>query len=324
MLQRQVPDREGLKLGITCGDAPLVVMIELGEAGGHLAAAGAGGRHHHQGMTGLNIVVFPQALVADDVGHIRGVTRDGIVAIAAHSQGGEALQKCVRRRLPVVPGQHHAAHIQPQAPENINEAQDIVIIGDAQISPDLALFDVRRIDGNDDLHILLELLEHADLAVRLKARQHPGSMEIVKQLAAEFQIQLAAELGDPLFDVGRLGGQVFLIIKANGCHMHTTPFSFFPAQYITFVLIWKDKPHLSQLSAAPSKRLPHILPSTAVPGGTHVRFRQILGSTPGNRSTLLAKFMLNITSLCFTNADSPDIISKVRRFWKKPGRRQSS
>ena len=37
MLQRQVPDREGLKLGIAGLDAPFVLMIKLGKAGGHLA-----------------------------------------------------------------------------------------------------------------------------------------------------------------------------------------------------------------------------------------------------------------------------------------------
>ena len=94
-------------------------------------------------------------------------------------------------------------------------------------------------------------------------------MEVVKELAAEFQIQLAAELGDPLFDMGGLCSEIFLIVKANGCHMRTTPFSFFPAQYITFVPIWKDKPRCLDRLSGPagalaggialqrSPRLPH-------------------------------------------------------------------
>ena len=31
--------------------------------------------------------------------------------------------------------------------------------------------------------------------------QHPAGVEVVKQLAAELQVQLAAELGDALLDV---------------------------------------------------------------------------------------------------------------------------
>ncbi len=43
VLEGQVPDGEGLKLGITGFDAPLVLVVELGQADRHFAAAGAGG-----------------------------------------------------------------------------------------------------------------------------------------------------------------------------------------------------------------------------------------------------------------------------------------
>ena len=145
--------------------------------------------------------------------------------VAADTQRGEALQKRIGGGLPVVPGQHHAAHEQAQAPEDVDQAEDVVVIGDAQVAPDLVLLNVRRVDGNDDLHILLKLLEHPDLAVRLEARQDPGGMVVVEQLAAEFQVQLAAELGNPLFDLFGLGGEVFLIVKANGCHMYLPLFA---------------------------------------------------------------------------------------------------
>ena len=140
------------------------------------------------------------------------------MAGAADAQGGEPLQKGVRRRLAAVPGHDHAAHIQPQLAEDVDQPQHVVIVGDAQIAPHLVLFNIRGVDGDDDLHVVAQLLEHTDLAVRLKARQHPGRMIVVKQLAAEFQIQLAAELGDPLFDLLGLGGQVFLVIKPDGSH----------------------------------------------------------------------------------------------------------
>ena len=58
MLQGQVPDGEGLKLGIAGIDAPLVIVIQLTQAGSHFAAARAGSRYHDQGMAGLNVVIF--------------------------------------------------------------------------------------------------------------------------------------------------------------------------------------------------------------------------------------------------------------------------
>ena len=60
-----------------------------------------------------------------------------------------------------------------------------------------------------------------DLAVRRKAGQDPGGVIVVKELAAEFQIELAAELIDALPDSGGLGLQVFLIVKADGIHPRT-------------------------------------------------------------------------------------------------------
>jgi hypothetical protein len=96
VLQRQVPDGEGLELGVARRDAALVLMVELAEAGGHFAAAGAGRRHHHQGVGGLDILVFasPSSLTMGDVG---GVAGDGVVAVAADAQGFQPLQKRVRR-----------------------------------------------------------------------------------------------------------------------------------------------------------------------------------------------------------------------------------
>ena len=218
MLQGQVPDGEGLKLGIAGIDAPLVIVIQLTQAGSHFAAARAGSRYYDQGMAGLNVVIFAQALIADDMGHIGGISGDGIVPVAADPQLFQPVKESVRRILSAVTGQHHAAHIQPHVPENINQAEDVLIIGDTQIPPHFILLNVPGVDGDDDLHIILQLLKHPDLAVRFKARQYPGGMIVVKQLPAEFQIQLPAELVDPLFDLFRLRSEIFLIVKPNGSH----------------------------------------------------------------------------------------------------------
>ena len=218
MSQRQIPDGEGLKLGVTGLDAPLVVMVQLAQAGGHLAAAGTGRRDYHQGVTGLNIVVFTQALIADDMFYIRGIAGNGIMTVAANAQSCQPFQEGIGRRLAVVTVHNHAAHIQLHTPENVDQTKNIVIVGDAQITAHLVLLDISGVNGNDDLNILFQLLQHPDLAVRLKARQNAGCMEIVKQLSAKFQIQLSAELVNALLDLLRLRGEVFLIVKSNGSH----------------------------------------------------------------------------------------------------------
>ena len=63
-----------------------------------------------------------------------------------------------------------------------------------------------------------KLQQHLQLGVRLKARQHAGGVVVVEQLAAEFQIQLAAEFRDTLLDLLRLQTEVFVIVKTYLVH----------------------------------------------------------------------------------------------------------
>ena len=193
-------------------------MVELAETGSHFAAAGTGGRNHHQRMGGLDILVAAIAFLADNDVDIVGIAGNGVVAVGPHAQSVETLEEGVRRRLAVVLGNHHAAHIQVHASEDINEPQHILLIGDPQITPDLVLFDIAGADGHHDLHVVLQLLKHPDLTVRLKAWQYPGRMVIVKQLPAKFQIQLSAKFLNPFPNMGGLHLQVFLIIKADFSH----------------------------------------------------------------------------------------------------------
>ena len=156
------------------------------------------------------------------MGHVGGIPRDGIVAIALHAQGLQPLDERLGIGLPGVLGDDHAAHIEAQRTEHIDEPQHVLVIGDAQVAPHLALFDVPGADGHHDLHLVLHGAQHPDLAVRLKAWQHPAGVMVVKQLPAELQIQLPAELCAALADVLRLHAQVLLVVKTR-FHPHIPP-----------------------------------------------------------------------------------------------------
>ena len=56
-------------------------MIELGKAGGHLAAARTRSRDDYQGAGGLNVIVLAVAFVANNEGHIAGVAFDTVMAV---------------------------------------------------------------------------------------------------------------------------------------------------------------------------------------------------------------------------------------------------
>src|SRR5699024_2682669 len=137
VVQGQVPDGEGLELGVACLDAPLVLMVELAQAGGQLAAAGAGGGDHHQLPGGLDVVVLAVALVADDVGDVGGVAGDVKVVVHPDAQPLQPGLEGLHHRQILIHGQHHAAHVQPQLPEHLNQANHVPVVGDAQVPPDL-------------------------------------------------------------------------------------------------------------------------------------------------------------------------------------------
>ena len=190
-------------------------VVELGEAGGHLAAARTGGGNHHQGMGGLNVLVPPKPLVANDFPDVVGVALNGIVAVDLQAQLLQADLEGVGSGLAGIAGDDHAAHVQPAAPELVNEAEHIAVVGDAQVAPDLVLFNVAGVDGNNDFRFIPQLLQHAQLAVRFKAGEHPGCVVVVKELAAKLQVQLSAKLGDAVLYVPGLGHQIFFIVEAR-------------------------------------------------------------------------------------------------------------
>ena len=69
-------------------------------------------------------------------------------------------------------GDHHAGGDETHGAEDIQQAQDVFVIGDAQIAAHLVLLDIVGVDGDDDLNVFGHLLQHTDLAVGLKAGQH--------------------------------------------------------------------------------------------------------------------------------------------------------
>ena len=227
VLERQVPDGEGLKLGVARAHAVLVLVVELGEAGRHLAAAGARRGDDDERVCGRDIIVAAKALVAHDVGNIGGVARDGIVAVVADAECVEALDESVRRVLPRVLRDAHAADIEAQRAERVDQSQAVVIVGDAEVAAHLVFLNVVRVDRDDDLHIVAQLLEHADLAVGLEAGKHARGVVVVKELAAELQVQLAAELADALADMRGLHGKVFVVVKTDLSHRKKAPHSHF-------------------------------------------------------------------------------------------------
>jgi hypothetical protein len=117
--------------------------------------------------------------------------------IGADAELLEPLAEGVRSTLAVILGDDDAADIQADCGKSVDLAENLLIVGDAEIATDLVFFDVAGIDDNDDLGLILELRQHPDLGIRLESRQPAGGMGIVKKFSAELKVKLPAEKTDP-------------------------------------------------------------------------------------------------------------------------------
>ena len=204
VFQRQVPDGEGFKLGVARLDAALVLVVQLGQADCHLAAAGAGRGDDHQRAFGLDVFVFAVAVVAYDTGNIVGVAGNFIVAEAADAHAVQLVLKLFDFGVGGVHRDADAANKQPHTLECVDQAQHVHVVGDAVVAAHLVVDDVLGADDHHDLGLAFQLQQHLQLGIGLKARQHAGGVVVVKQLAAKFQIQLVVKLRNAFTDARRL------------------------------------------------------------------------------------------------------------------------
>ena len=119
-------------------------------------------------------------------------------------------------------GQHHGSHAEPLACKCIDQAQHIRVICDAVVAPDFIFLNVGGIDDDYDLRLIPQLLQHGDFGIGMEARKHAGRVIVVKELPAEFQIQLSAKLADPFTDMFGLHFQIQIIIKACSFHLFSS------------------------------------------------------------------------------------------------------
>ena len=213
MCEGQVPDREGLELGVAGGSAVLVLVIELRQAGGKLARAGAGGGDHDERTGGLDELVLAIAVVGHDQVDVVRIALDGIVQLGGNAERVQAIAEDIGSGLAGVLGDDHGRDGKAVTTEQVNQAQHVLVIGNAQVATGLVLLDMVGVDGNDDLNVIGNALEHAELAIRLKTRQHAARVIVVKQLAAKLQIQLAAKLRDALLNMSGLQLDILRVVE---------------------------------------------------------------------------------------------------------------
>ena len=110
-------------------------------------------------------------------------------------------------------GNYNAAHIKALVRKSLNKAENIHIISNAEVRTYFVLLNISGADGDHNLGLVGQLQQHAEFTVGRKAGQNPGSVKIIKEFSAKFQIKLISELINTFPDVIRLHLQIFVIVK---------------------------------------------------------------------------------------------------------------
>ena len=168
-------------------------MIEKGQAGGQLAASRARPGDHDDRFLRGDIFVGAVTLFADDQIDVRRIALGELVGIDADAAPFQLVFENGGRRLLLVAGDDHGAHLDAPFAQVIDELERIGIIGDAEIRADLLALDVAGVDAQDHIHLVAQLLQQAHLDVRIKSGKDARGMKIPQELAAEFQIQFVVE-----------------------------------------------------------------------------------------------------------------------------------
>ena len=222
MLERQIPDRECLELGIAGIDSPFVLMVKLGEAGRKLSRARPGSGDDHERPARLDVFIFAISLVAHDQVKIVRIPLDNIVQIYPDPVLFQVVLKEDRAVLILEMRYAHRSHIETAVTEFIDQTQDVGVIRDSEIPAYLVVLYIDRRDDDDHFRLIPKLHEHLQFGIRLKAGKDAGRVVIVEKLPAEFQIELSAELADTLPDVLGLHFDVLLVAETD---FHIFPLS---------------------------------------------------------------------------------------------------
>ena len=188
VLERQAPHREGLKLGIACLYAALMLVIELAQTHCHLAAAGTRGGHHHKRANGLGIIVLAEAFVGVDEFHIIGIAVDGVVIAHFYAHALQAGSIGIGTFLSVVVGDYHIAGEQAYFLKLAAQSKHIFVVGDAQVAAHLVFLYIEGADYYYHLGVVAQLHEHAQLTVGVKTGQHAAGVIVVKQLTSKLEV----------------------------------------------------------------------------------------------------------------------------------------
>ena len=120
----------------------------------------------------------------------------------------------LRRNLPGIAGNHNTSHEKSKSRKVGDELHGVVGIGYTEIGAHLLVFDITRINCENDLGLILERLQKTELNVRIVSGETACRMEVVHQLAAELEIEFT-ELARTAANLISLLAQVLFVVESQ-------------------------------------------------------------------------------------------------------------
>ena len=154
MFQRNVPDWKGFELWIACRPTPLVLVIELAEAGGQFTTIRSWRRHDNNLLCRFDVRILAIAFLANNCLYVGRVAFCLPMDINLDSPPFQFMYKDFSRGLVIVSCDNYRVYLEFITSKVINQPEHFHIIGDAKVSTDFILFNISCIEANHHFHLI--------------------------------------------------------------------------------------------------------------------------------------------------------------------------
>ncbi|MPM84185.1 hypothetical protein SDC9_131256 [bioreactor metagenome] len=163
-------------------------MIKVAQGCGKLPAAGSGSGNHHDGFGGFDVFIGAVSFVAHNQIDVFRITSRRIVQVNFNAFQLEFVLEDYCGGLFFVPGNNNGSYIDAIPFQVVDALQYVHIIGDAEIGPDFASFDISGIHAHNNLYLVFQFLQKTHFNVRSEAGQNPCCMIIIQNFSSEFEV----------------------------------------------------------------------------------------------------------------------------------------
>ncbi|MPM53668.1 hypothetical protein SDC9_100437 [bioreactor metagenome] len=126
------------------------------------------------------------------------------MAVSGYAECFKPLNKNVGSCLSRILRDDYTADKKAKPPKGVDEAKNVGVVRDAEVTAELAFHNIRCVDSDDNFSFIAHCFQEANFTVRFKTRQHPRCVIVVEEFSAELKVELVVETADALKNVFRL------------------------------------------------------------------------------------------------------------------------